>query len=97
MAWSTSNRRERLPSNWQSIRRLVFQRDRYTCQLRLSGCRGIATEVDHITRGDNHDLSNLRAVCSGCHKIKTVAEAQEARRIKKSRRFRPIESHPGLR
>lgn len=63
----------------------------------LAGCRTVATEVDHIARGDNHDPSNLRAVCSVCHRKKTLAEAQEASRKKREARFRPRERHPGAR
>ncbi|UBI10035.1 HNH endonuclease [Corynebacterium coyleae] len=97
MAWSSSDRRKRLPKNWPSLRAKVLSRDKYRCQIRLSGCAGIATDVDHIARGDNHSLDNLRAACSRCHKIKTQAEAQEARRKKRAARFRPEERHPGAR
>ena len=97
MAWSSSDRRKRLPKNWPSLRASVLKRDNYRCRMRLSGCAGIATEVDHIARGDNHDPRNLRAVCSRCHKTKTQAEAREARRKKRAARFRPMERHPGAR
>ncbi|WP_255365808.1 HNH endonuclease [Corynebacterium sp. NML120713] len=48
-----------------------------------------------MLRGDNHDPRNLRAACRSCHKKKTQAEAQEARRKKRALRFRPQERHPG--
>lgn len=95
--WSQSNRRERLPKNWPSLRRAVLQRDNYRCQIRLAGCKTIATEVDHRQRGDDHSQTNLQAACSACHKTKTQTEAQEARRKKRAARFRPVERHPGAR
>ena len=97
MPWSSSDRRTRLPKNWPSLRASVLRRDSYRCQIRLDGCSGIATDVDHIARGDNHSLENLRAACSECHKKKTQAEALEARRKKRALRFRPVERHPGAR
>lgn len=96
MGWCSSNRRERLPGDWKRRRRFVLLRDDYVCQLALAGCKGSATEVDHAVRGDDHSLGNLRAVCSECHKKKTSAEAQEARRDKAARRFRPVDRHPGV-
>lgn len=104
--WSTSDRRQRLPSNWKSLRLVVLRRDSWRCQLQLPGCLEGASEVDHRVRGDNHALDNLQAVCSACHKKKTLAEAASARRRKRelrpdrgkvrSRRLRPVERHPGL-
>ena len=95
MVWSSSDRRSRLPKNWPAVRARVLKRDKYRCQMNLEGCAGVATDVDHITRGDDHSLGNLRAVCSGCHKKKTQAEALMARRKKRALRFRPSERHPG--
>ena len=95
MAWGSSTRRLRLPSNWKSIRLTVLRRDSYRCKIQGTGCRVIATEVDHIARGDNHSLGNLQAVCPSCHRQKTLSEAQEASARKRSRRLRPTEKHPG--
>lgn len=95
--WETSDRRQRLPQNWNVLRLSILRRDSWRCQMKLTGCKGIATDVDHIARGDNHDPANLRSACSACHKKKTSAEATEARRRKKARRFRPTERHPGMR
>lgn len=96
MVWSSSDRRSRLPSDWSVVRSRVLRRDGFVCQLQLVGCASVATEVDHIVRGDNHAEENLRAVCSRCHRIKTTSEAQEARRTKRALRFRPQPRHPGL-
>ena len=95
MAWSSSNRRQRLPKDWPAIRARILKRDGYRCGLLLGGCLTVATEVDHRVRGDNHDESNLQAVCSSCHKKKTLVEAREASRRKRELRFRPSERHPG--
>lgn len=97
MAWYTSDRRERLPKDWPSRRARVLSRDKYRCRLGLTGCKTIATEVDHVARGDNHDESNLQAACSACHRKKTQAEALTARRKKRALRYRPKERHPGAR
>lgn len=95
MPWSSSDRRARLPQDWDSRRASVLRRDGYRCQIAGAGCSGIATEVDHIRRGDDHRFDNLRAVCSSCHKKKTLGEAQVASRKKREARFRPRERHPG--
>nr|WP_291415493.1 HNH endonuclease signature motif containing protein [Actinophytocola sp.] len=55
-----------------------------------------STEVDHIRRGDNHDLSNLRGVCAPCHRAKSAREGGTAAAARRARR-RPSEPHPGLR
>lgn len=75
-AWSGSTRSARLPSSWPKLRRFVLRRDNGVCQL----CRSApATEVDHIVAGDNHHVTNLQAVCSPCHRDKTLREARAAR------------------
>lgn len=97
MSWSGSDRRARLPYNWESLRKRALARDFYRCQLNDRGCLGTATEVDHKVAGDDHRLENLQGVCSRCHSRKSAREggtrAQEIRR----RRRRPQERHPGSR
>lgn len=72
--------------------RTVLERDAHTCTLRLPMCTGVATEVDHIVRGDDHSMINLRAVCRACHHVKTRGEALAMRQ----HTARPAERHPGL-
>ncbi|MCY1533414.1 HNH endonuclease [compost metagenome] len=60
---------------WRRKRDAVLLRDQYTCQV----CDKVTDEleVDHITplaRGGSDDMSNLRAICVPCHKIKTARE-----------------------
>jgi 5-methylcytosine-specific restriction endonuclease McrA len=69
----------------------VLERDGHRCRT----CGAIATEVDHVTAGDDHRLANLQALCTPCHRAKSSAEGVEARRVKYDRR-RPDDKHPGL-
>ena len=80
LAWAGSDRRSRLPSDWETRRRRVLERDGYQCQLRLPGCTHLATECDHVTAGDDHRLSNLQGACHSCHARKSAREGHRARR-----------------
>lgn len=96
MGWETSRRRYRLPANWADIRRPVLIEAGYVCELRYPGvCRGTATEVDHIKRGDDHSRANLRAVCWKCHAKKSSAEGNARKRELRAQRKRPEQRHPG--
>lgn len=77
MAWETSNRRNRLPRDWEARRRIVIARDNGRCQAFIGGvqCTSEGTEVDHVHAGDNHDLTNLQLLCKACHAWKTRGEA----------------------
>nr|DAQ13567.1 MAG TPA: HNH endonuclease [Caudoviricetes sp.] len=77
MAWETSNRRSRLPRDWEARRRIVIARDNGRCQAVVGGvhCAAEGTEVDHIDAGDNHNLTNLQLLCKACHAWKTRGEA----------------------
>lgn len=100
VVWSSSDRRSRLPSDWASRRLAVFARDRSACQWRLGDgrvCGAVASEVDHVVAGDDHSLSNLRALCSTHHRAKSSGEGWAARQagLARSRgRFRWGEEHP---
>lgn len=94
-AWSNSDRRSRLPDDWKTRRVRVLKRDGWACRMRGSHCTGRATEVDHIVAGDNHDLSNLQALCHNCHVIKTQAESRAVIAAKAKGRTRVSERHPG--
>lgn len=94
MAWQGSDRRRRLPPDWERRRRRILRRDNHRCQLNYPGCTGHANEVDHITAGDDHHDANLQAACSACHSRKSAAEGVAARRPLAPRTRRP-ERHPG--
>jgi 5-methylcytosine-specific restriction endonuclease McrA len=93
--WDSSRRRLELPANWSRLRRQVLREAEGRCEIRLAGCVGEASEVDHIRRGDDHSRSNLRAVCRRCHALKSSAEGNarlaELRRLRR----RPEGRHPG--
>jgi 5-methylcytosine-specific restriction endonuclease McrA len=91
-SWRTSTRRGRLPADWPQRRRRVFQRDGRVCRLAYAGCIGVATEVDHVSPGDDHSEGNLQAVCSPCHRIKSSREGAAA----VPRLNRDPETHPAL-
>lgn len=92
--WEGSDRRERLPDDWEWRRAETFRVHGDTCHVcKESG----ADEVDHVERGDDHRLENLRPIHSWrtpqrCHVFKTAREAAAA----KARLRRPPEKHPGL-
>lgn len=70
-------------SGWQEqkIHRAVLARSR-VCW--LCGKDG-ATQVDHVDRTKGTSIENLRPVHSDCHRKKTQAEAQQARRAQLER------------
>lgn len=100
--WQGSDRKSRLPATWERIRKDVHRRDKSQCQVRLpSGrlCLEPAVDVDHIRRGDDHRLENLRCICDWHHGKKSAAEGAAAyhSKMKASRaKFRRSEVHPGL-
>ena len=98
MAWDTSDRKARLPSDWSTRRVRVLRRDGYKCQARDSlnvMCGEPANQVDHIKPGDDHSLENLQALCRWHHARKSSAEGAAARRPR-PRQAREPEQHPGL-
>ena len=100
--WQGSDRRDRLPPDWEKRRKRVLKRDNHECQVRMDNgtvCGDLATEVDHKRAGDNHEDWNLQAICSWHHKRKSSGEggsALAAKRKQIDQRFRRTEDHPGL-
>jgi 5-methylcytosine-specific restriction endonuclease McrA len=95
MAWSSSDRRSRLPADWPRRRAAILRRDGWLCQIAGDHCTRFATEVDHIQPSDDHRLDNLQAVCGRCHAEKTAGEAKAAQAVTRARGRRPAEPHPG--
>lgn len=92
--WEGSTRRVRLPPDWAWRCARTFEDHGDICH--VCGEHG-ADEVDHVERGDDHSLSNLRPIHSWrttqrCHVYKTAAEVAAV----KPRLRRPPEKHPGL-
>ena len=95
MAWAPGGKRmAELPTNWRTIRRQVIARDRVCV---FCGERG--TDVDHIERGQDHSLSNLRLLCHTCHMKRTGRDGGQTPRgpsaLEKARAARQ-EQHPGI-
>lgn len=45
----------------------VLARDGYQCQLRLDGCSGRATQLDHMTPNPNPPDEQTQAACASCN------------------------------
>jgi len=75
--WAGSNRAQRLPPNWEFVKRRVMRRDKGICHV----CGGAgATEIDHLVAGDDHSMANLAAIHHACHLRKSSQEGHAARR-----------------
>lgn len=100
--WQNSDRRERLPPDWDRIRVRILKRDGYRCKAENTygeRCPEAAVDVDHIERGDDHRDSNLRSLCEWHHDKKSGQEggfARAAQWRKNNAKFRRREQHPGL-
>ena len=68
--WGTSDRRSRLPTDWDRRRRIVFSMHGRLCYV----CGAPATQVDHVVAGDDHDVANLAPICTDCHLSKSGHE-----------------------
>lgn len=98
MAWETSDRRLRLPPNWNALVKQVKERDGNRCTWKLpSGarCPRRGTDVDHRKNDDDHSLSNLQLLCAHHHGKKTQREAWAGKGRRKVAP-RPQERHPGM-
>lgn len=97
MAWETSDRRARLPEDWNQRVAQVKVRDGGRCTWRLpSGarCPRPGRDVDHRVNDDNHDLRNLQLLCGDHHERKTAREAWAGKAKRKAKK-RPSERQPG--
>jgi 5-methylcytosine-specific restriction protein A len=69
---------------WQRVRLVILARDGHRCRLALPGCKGVATEVDHIVElaagGARLDPANLQAACKPCNSSKGASFGNAKRR-----------------
>ncbi len=99
--WAASDRRERLPANWEALRRQVRIRSGGRCEV-IKGsnsqrCTNPARDCDHILAGDDHRLQNLQDICVFHHRHKSSVEGNAAKAARVAAGKRPPERHPGLR
>lgn len=106
MAWDSSTRRARLPSDWPKRVAQTKRRAHGRCEgLSLNGeprwhvttCQGTGYECDHDKRGDDHRLVNLRWLSRECHAHKTQTEARAAAEQRRAQLKLPREQHPSRR
>src|SRR5690625_2518294 len=97
MAWHTSTRKGRLPTDWQDLRKACKARAKGRCEAdhHDPSCNGVGTECDHIIQGDDHSLTNLQWLSAACHKAKTARETAQRNAARGQARKRPQERHPG--
>jgi hypothetical protein len=61
-------------SVWRHAREWALARDGWQCQIKLPGCKGRASCVDHVVEledgGPPFELSNLQAACRPCNAAK---------------------------
>jgi 5-methylcytosine-specific restriction endonuclease McrA len=75
---------QRYGTAWRRARLACLQRAQWRCEVRLDGCTGRATEVDHVNGAaadPNHQ--HLRAACKSCHG-KVTAQQGGGYRAKKA-------------
>jgi 5-methylcytosine-specific restriction enzyme A len=96
--WKDSDRHDRLPDNWAELTRIIHDRSGYRCEFKLpSGgrCpRRADGGVDHIERGDDHRIENLRDSCKAHHGRKSSQEGHDAKAALKAAGLREPEVNP---
>jgi 5-methylcytosine-specific restriction endonuclease McrA len=69
-------------TTYQHNRAIVLARDPW-CRLRLPGCTGKSTTVDHVlsvAKGGRNDIGNLRGACGNCNRRRGAAEGRAAQK-----------------
>lgn len=101
--WAGSDRRARLPDDWEDRRAAVKARAGGRCEYiifpRRGGyfrCGAEGADADHIDRGDDHSLGNLRWICPPHHRHKSSSEGNAAKAAIKARGRRELPQHPGF-
>jgi 5-methylcytosine-specific restriction protein A len=96
--WEGSDRKSRLPVDWDRLRQVVLKRCGFRCEWTDAGlrCPAAATDVDHITAGDDSSLSNLQGLCGKHHLTKTSREANAVQAERRKLLRLPEEKQPGV-
>lgn len=97
-AWAGSDRKSRLPVDWDRLRQVVLQRCGFRCEWVDDGqrCLAAATDADHILPGDLNELANLQGLCSRHHRAKTSREANAVQAERRKLLHLPAEKQPGV-
>ena len=97
-AWKGSDRKSRLPVDWERLRKAALTACGHRCQWVEDGvrCPFPATDVDHIVPGDLHILENLQGLCGEHHLTKTGREARAVQLKRKALGRLPEEKQPGI-
>jgi len=79
---------------WKRLRLLALQRDGYVCCIRLPGCTGVATCVDHVmplalAPDLALELENLRSSCQRCNAVLGSRLGNARKRARARARYRP--------
>src|ERR1700761_232305 len=65
---------------WRRARTAALRAAQWKCQVRLPGCAGAASQVDHIDGlANDPQHKNLRAVCVPCHGKITAGQGNNAK------------------
>lgn len=108
MPWSTSDRREQLPSDWHARRARTYRVAGGRCEWVTDGHRCAYTgplnktagrpgmHVDHKDRTKGHEQANLQLLCPPHHLAKSSTEGQYAMRQLRGSAYHRIEKHPGF-
>jgi hypothetical protein len=72
-------------AKWRKARNAAMRRANWRCEIRLEGCQGAASSVDHIDQAaSDPEHRNLRAACASCH-AKVTAQQGGGYRIPANR------------
>ena len=84
--WADSDRRQRLPPDWDARCVEVYRLKGHRCYVVEYGrrCPNRATQVDHVRRGDDHSIENLAPICDDCHGRKSSREGNFAKAQKRA-------------
>lgn len=100
-----SRRTVPLPPDWRAVTFAILARDPVCRWGSVSGivpaesgrCNADSSEVDHFGAAWDHRPEVLRGICHYHHLQRTSMQANAAKALLRSTRYRPKERHPGYR